>query len=43
MILAETDESGLSIEEIIARLSEARGENMLEAIRENTANFLLSK
>ncbi len=43
MILAETDESGLSIEEIIARLSEARGENMLEAIRENTADFLLSR
>lgn len=43
MILVETDESPLSIEEIVSRLSESRGEDMLEAVRENTAEFLLNK
>lgn len=39
-ILAETDESPLTIEEIIARLSEARGKDLTETIRANTAKFL---
>ncbi len=40
-ILAETDESELTIEEIIGRLSEIRGEDVTESVRENTASFLL--
>lgn len=40
MILAETDESLLSIEEIIANLSVAAGKDMTEIIAANTARFL---
>lgn len=40
-ILAETDESQLTIEEIISRLSEAYGDNLLETVKENTSRFLL--
>lgn len=40
MILAETDESSLPIEEIIAALSQNMGENILEIIARNTYVFL---
>ena len=40
LILAETDESPLSIEEIIAGLSEAAGYDLTEIIAENTLRFL---
>lgn len=40
MILAETDESLLSIEEIIANISKAVGKDMTEEITANTARFL---
>lgn len=40
-ILAETDDSQKSIKEIIARLSEARGEDLTETVERNTAEFLL--
>ena len=40
MILAETDESSLPIEEIIAALSQNMGENILEIIARNTSVFL---
>jgi hypothetical protein len=39
-ILAETDESALSIEDIIRRLEEARGEPLLEIIAGNTDRIL---
>lgn len=39
-ILAETDESQLSIEEIIRRLSDAAGHDMIALIESNTAVFL---
>ena len=39
-ILAETDESSLSIENIIERLSEVRGEDLKDKILENTFRFL---
>lgn len=39
-ILAETDDSELSIHEVIKRLSEVRGEDMLPLIKENTRIFL---
>lgn len=42
MILAETDESELTIEEIIARLSQTIGKEMKSVIAENTANFLFN-
>lgn len=42
MILAETDESLLTIEEIIAALSANMGKDMTEIIRQNTENFLKS-
>lgn len=40
LILAETDESPLSIEEIIKNLSVAAGEDMTSLIARNTATFL---
>ena len=40
LILAETDESSLSIDEIIARISSVRGEDMEQKIIENTRTFL---
>lgn len=40
MILAETDESELSIETIIAALSKAYGENLFDLILDNSAAFL---
>lgn len=40
LIFAETDESALSIEEIIANMSAARGEDLTPAIAANTARFL---
>ena len=40
MILAETDESRLSIEEIISRLSLAYGTDLLDTILQNTSGFL---
>ena len=40
MILAETDESSLSIEEIIRHLSENLGKDMTEIIAGNTIEFL---
>lgn len=40
MILAETDESELSIEQIIARLSEYMGKDITSLIEENTERFL---
>lgn len=42
MILAETDESILTIEEIIGGMNEAAGRDLTEAIRNNTAEFLRS-
>lgn len=39
-ILAETDDSELSIQEVIKKLSEVRGEEMLPLIKENTRIFL---
>lgn len=39
-ILAETDNSNLSIEEIIARLSATRGKDLTEIIAANTERFL---
>ncbi|MCH5230377.1 MAG: TatD family hydrolase [Muribaculaceae bacterium] len=42
LILAETDESPLTIEEIIARLSSNLGEDITELIAANTASFLYS-
>lgn len=39
-ILAETDESELSIEEVITRISGARGEDMMRQIAKNTKEFL---
>lgn len=39
-MFAETDESTLSIEEIISRLSEVRGEEVTSTIVANTARFL---
>ncbi len=39
-LLAETDESPLSIEEIITRLSETRGEDLTQTIVANTSRFL---
>lgn len=43
MILAETDESSLSIQEIISYLSKAAGYDLTEVIAVNTMNFLFSK
>lgn len=40
MILAETDESELTIEEIIAKMSAAVGEDLTDTIAENTRRFL---
>ena len=40
MLLAETDESLLPIEEIIARISKVAGEDLTETIRQNTEEFL---
>lgn len=40
LILAETDESPLSIEAIIEHISDVRGENMTGTILENTSRFL---
>lgn len=40
LILAETDESELTIEEIIARISHVRGKEMTGIIAENSARFL---
>ncbi|MCH5239656.1 MAG: TatD family hydrolase [Muribaculaceae bacterium] len=40
MILAETDESPLSIEEIISKLSSVIGEDLTDQIAENSARFL---
>lgn len=40
LLLAETDESGLSIEAIIARLSENLGKDVTDLIASNTARFL---
>lgn len=40
LLLAETDESVLSIEEIVARLSEVRGKDLTEIIAANTARVL---
>ena len=40
LILAETDASDLTIEEVIGRISAARGEDMTEHIAANTARFL---
>ena len=42
MILAETDESALTIEEIIENLSRNMGRSMTEPIAKNTFNFLFS-
>ncbi|MDE7180753.1 MAG: TatD family hydrolase [Muribaculaceae bacterium] len=39
-ILAETDESELTIEEIIARLSQTRGEDLTDIIADNSRRFL---
>lgn len=39
-ILAETDESPVSIEEVIARISNVRGKEMSAAIASNTQRFL---
>ena len=43
MLLAETDESSLTIEEIIANLSASFGYDITELIAQNTQDFLLSK
>lgn len=43
MILAETDESSLSIEEIIANLSSNLGENITDLIKANTLSFLFEQ
>lgn len=40
MLFAETDESSLTIEEIIGHLSAERGYDLTERIAENTARFL---
>ena len=40
LILAETDEAPVGIEEVITRISAAKGRDMHDIIRENTRRFL---
>lgn len=40
LILAETDEADLTIEDVIAKISEAKGHNMTPVIAANTRKFL---
>lgn len=40
LMLAETDDSGADIDEVIKRLEEARGESLRDVIAANTARFL---
>ena len=43
MILAETDESSLTIEEIISNLSESLGRDITQLIERNTQKFLYNQ